>query len=104
MIRKIAVIISIVTVVTACGYVIFRERGLRALSRIFDERLESGDYLAAIAAAGKLKEGSVTSPEFDDKVSAAARLLVAEDAFKKAKKASEEKRFNDAGALLRGSD
>ncbi|MDO8482955.1 MAG: hypothetical protein Q7S86_04020 [bacterium] len=104
MIRKTILIASVVTVIAVGSYVVFREHGLSALSRIFDERLEAGDYLAAIAAAGKLKEGSVTSTEFDEKVSSAARLLVAEDAFKKAKKAAEEKRFNDAGALLRGSE
>lgn len=104
MIHKFAVIISIAIVVVASGYAIFRERGLQTLSRIFNERFESGDYLAAIAAAGELKKEGASSPELDDKISAAARLLVAEDVFKKAQKAHEEKRWSDAGALLRASE
>ncbi|KKU67554.1 MAG: hypothetical protein UX89_C0014G0024 [Parcubacteria group bacterium GW2011_GWA2_47_16] len=104
MIRKITLVAFIVVVVAVGGYAAFREYGFRALSRVFDERLKSGDYLAAIGAAGKLKEGGVASPELDDKVSSAARMLLADEAFKKAKQASGEKRFSDAGAILRASD
>ncbi len=104
MIRKFILIVVIGVVVAGSGYALLREHSLRALTSLFDERLQSGDYLAAIAAAGKLKEGGVTSPELDDKVSAAARLFLADEAFKKAKQAAGEKRFNDAGAILRASD
>ncbi len=93
---------SIVLVVA--GYAAVKEHGLRSLSTAFDAQLEAGDYLAALAAAGKLKESGATGLELDNKISAAARLLVSEDALVKAKKAAEEKRFADAGALLRGSD
>ena len=104
MIRKTALIAFLALVVVVGGYAAFREYGFRALSRVFDERLEAGDYLAAIAAAGKLKEDGVVSPELDDKVSSAARMLLSDEAFKKARKAADEKRWNDAGAILRTSD
>lgn len=104
MIRRLVFVVAIVAVLALSGYGLFRQHGLQALTRLFDEKLQSGDYLAAIAAAGKLKEVGVTSPEFDDKVSVAARLLLADEALKKAKQAAAEKRFNDAGAILRASD
>lgn len=86
------------------GYYLVKVQGERALARSFEKKLNAGDYLAALGAAGKLKEEGVGNAELDKKISSAARLLVAEDAYKKAQTAREEKRFADAGALLRGSD
>ncbi len=86
------------------GYFVLKEQGLRTLAASLEESLAAGDYLAALAAAGELKEKGATKPKLDETIAEAARLLVAEDAFKKAQVALEEKRFADAGALLRGSD
>ncbi len=104
MILKIALGVVTAVVFVVAGYATVKEHGMRTLSATFETQLGAGDYLAALAAAGKLKESGATGPELDSKISSAARLLVAEDAFVKAKKAAEEKRFADAGALLRGSD
>lgn len=85
------------------GYYLVKAQGVRTLTQSLEEHLESGDYLAALGAAGNLRaEGKVT-PELEEKISEAARLLVAEDSFKKAKAAVDEKRFADASALLKGS-
>ena len=86
------------------GYYFVKAQGGKALARSLEEHLNSGDYLAALAAAGKLQEKGDSTPELEEKISEAARMLVAEEAFRKAKTASAEKRFADAGALLRGSD
>lgn len=86
------------------GYYAVKAYSARTLSQTLSAHLDSGDYLAALAAAGNLKEEGKVTPELDEKIAKAARLLVAEDALKKAKAALEEKRFADAGALLRGSD
>lgn len=104
MILKIALGAIAVVVLAIGGYAAIKEYGLRTFAAAFDARLEAGDYLAALAAASKMKEGGAAGHELDTRISSAARLLVAEDALVKAKKAAEEKRFADAGALLRGSD
>lgn len=100
---KYALSVLAVVAVGSGGYYLVKAQGVRTLTQTLEEHLESGDYLAALGAAGNLRaEGKVT-PELDEKISEAARMLVAEDAFKKAKAALEEKRFADAGALLKGS-
>ncbi len=101
--KIVAGVVASIALIVA-GYAAVKEHGVRALSAAFDTQLQAGDYLAALAAAGKLKESGATGLELDNKISAAARLLVSEDALVRAKKAAEEKRFADAGALLRGSD
>lgn len=85
------------------GYYAVKMYNSRTLSRSLSEHLDSGDYLAALGAAGKLKEGGAKNAALDESIASAARLLVAEDALAKAKQAAEEKRFADAGALLRAS-
>lgn len=85
------------------GYYAIKAQSARTLAQSFESNLESGEYLAALGAAGNLKAKGETPPELDEKIAAAARLLVAEDAYKKARVAREEKQFADAGALLRGS-
>ncbi len=101
---KLAVAIVAVLTLVGGGYFVVREEGIRSLSTALTERLEAGDYLAALAVAGKLKEKDAGNPELEETISATARLLVAEDTFKKAKQAGEEGRFADARALLFGSD
>ena len=103
MVLKIVLGAVVAAVLGVSGYAAFKEHGLRTLAKSFDEKVNAGDYLAALAAAGTLKEAGKANVELEQKVAAAARLLVAEDAFAKAKQAKEEKRFADAGALLRGS-
>lgn len=85
------------------GYYAVKTYNTHSLTRTLAERLNAGDYLAALAAAGKLKESGEQSQELDERIASAARLLVAEDALSKARKAADEKRFGDAGVLLRGS-
>ena len=77
----------------AGGYALVKEGGTRALSRTLNASLASGDYLAALAAAEKLKDSGEETPELEEKIGTAARLLVATDALKKAKTAFDEKRF-----------
>lgn len=103
MILKVILGVVAAAVLGVGGYAAIKEHGLRTLAKSFEEKVNAGDYLAALAAAGTLKEAGNANAEFDEKIAEAARLLVAEDAFTKAKRASEEKRFADAGALLRGS-
>lgn len=86
------------------GYFAVKAQGLRTLTTALDTHLQSGNYLAALGAAGSLQVKGESTPELEEKIGAVARLLVAEDAFKKAKLAFDEKRFTDAGALLRQSD
>ncbi|MDO8594599.1 MAG: hypothetical protein Q7R93_03750 [bacterium] len=86
------------------GYFVVKENGVRALSKVLQDNLDSGDYLAALGAAGKIKESGKGSPELEQTVATAARLLVAEDIYHQAVKASDEKRFVDARALLTGSE
>ena len=102
MLLKVALWAVVAAVLGVSGYAAFREHGLRTLAKSFEEEVSAGDYLAALAAAGTLKKAGKANAEFDEKVAEAARLFVAEDTFTKAKRASEEKRFADAGALLRG--
>ncbi len=86
------------------GYFITREDGVMALTKVLDERLASGDYLAALGVAGKIKENGQSTPELDQTVLQTAHLLVAEDIYHQAVKASDEGRFMDARALLLGSE
>lgn len=104
MILKFVIGVVIMVVFATGGYFAVREGGARKLAATVAKRMESGDYLAALAAAGELRESGNTTPELEEQVAGAARLLVAEDALLKAKQAVFEKRFADAGALLRGSD
>lgn len=90
--------------VGAGGYYAVKTYSTHMLSQTLSARLDSGDYLAALAAAGNLKEEGKVAPELNERIAKAARLLVAEDALKKAKAALDEKRYTDASALLRGSD
>ncbi len=85
------------------GYYVLKAQSARTLTQNLDQQLEAGDYLAALGAAGNLKAAGKTTPELDEKIAEAARLLVADDAFKKAKAAVDEKRYADASALLKGS-
>ncbi|PIQ68916.1 MAG: hypothetical protein COV91_01450 [Candidatus Taylorbacteria bacterium CG11_big_fil_rev_8_21_14_0_20_46_11] len=85
------------------GYYLMKADGVRTLTQAFESSLEAGDYLAALGAAGNLRtEGKIT-PELEEQIAETARLLVAEDAYKKAKSALDEGRYADASALLRGS-
>lgn len=93
-----------VGVIAAGGYYLVKEQGIRSLAKSFEEHLDSGDYLAALGAAENLRVKGGATPELEGKITEAARLLVAEDVFAKAKQASLEKRYADASALLRGSD
>ena len=86
------------------GYFFVKEQGLRALTATLEQNLAAGDYLAALAAAGRIKANGKGTSELEETIAGAARLLVAEDTLKKAKAAFEEKRFGDASALLRGSE
>ena len=86
------------------GYFIAKEDGVRALSKVLEDNLASGDYLAALGVVGKIKASGQDSPELDATVASTARLLVAEDIYRQAKKASDEGRFIDARALLTGSE
>ena len=85
------------------GYYAVKTYHARTLARTLSERLDAGDYLAALAAAGKLKEAGTHTLALDEQISSAARLLVADDALNKARQAADERRFSDASALLRGS-
>lgn len=85
------------------GYYAVKAHSIQTLTKAFEQQLTSGNYLAALATAGDLKaQGSVT-PELQEKITSAARLMVAEDTYAKAKVALEEKRFADASALLKNS-
>lgn len=96
-------VLAAVAVVSG-GWHLVKTYNARSLSAVVAAHLDSGEYLAALAAAGTLKEDGKATAELDEQIAEAARLLVAEDALKKAKAALAEKRFADASALLRGSD
>ncbi len=104
MLLKLVITIAAVGTLVTGGYFAVKEGGIRSLSRTLTERLQAGDYLAALAAAGKLKEKSGVNPELEKTIAETARLLVAEDTFAKAKQAGEEGRFADARTLLRESE
>lgn len=86
------------------GYVVMKERGARSLGDSIAPHLQSGDYLAALAAAGELKKEGKSTPELEKTIEEAARLLVAKDAFLKATQAAKEGRWADARTLLSASD
>ena len=104
MLLKLAIGIVVLAALAIGGYYSVKAQGVRTLSQALEDNLKSGDYLAALGAAGNLKEQGKNTPELEEKIAEAARLLVAEDAFQKAKIARDEKRFADASALLRGSE
>ncbi len=101
---KVLFSIVVLAVLATGGYFAVREQGARALAHTMQERLNAGDYLAALAAAGELRKSGRATPAVEEQVASAARLLVAEETLKKAKIAFSEKRFADASALLRESD
>lgn len=104
MLPKLAVGIVALGALATGGYFVVKEQATRTFSKAFEKQLAAGDYLAALAAAGELRKSGRTTAAVEEQVASAARLLVAEDTFKKAKIARDEKRFADASALLRGSD
>lgn len=85
-------------------YEVAKIYSVQSLKTTVEEQIRDGNYLAALAAVGQLKDAGVNDPALADTAARTARLLVAEDAFHKAQAAAAEKRFADAGALLRGSD
>lgn len=85
------------------GYYLVKADGVRTLTQAFESSLEAGDYLAALGAAGNLRTEGAITPELEEQIAKTARLLVAEDAYKKAKTALDEGRYADAGALLKDS-
>lgn len=104
MLLKLAVgVIALGALVTG-GYFVVKEDGVRALAEVLQDNLDSGNYLAALGVAGKMKEGGEDSPELEKTVATTARLLVAEDIYLQAVRASDEGRFVDARALLTGSE
>ena len=104
MFLKVIVGIAALSALVTGGYFVVREDGAQELSKVFNDNLASGDYLAALGVAGKIKESGQGSSELDAAVSGAARLLVAEDIYRQAAKASDEARFVDVRALLSGSE
>ena len=86
------------------GYFVAQEDSARKLGARIQSRFESGDYLAALAAAGELKEKGQEDSALDDTISQAARFLVAEVSLQKAKEAALEERWSDARALLSETD
>ena len=104
MLFKAAVGVLALGALTIGGYFVMKEDGIRALSRVLQENIDSGDYLAALGVAVKIRENGQGSPELDAAVATAAKLLVSEDIYTQAMKASEEGRFTDVRALLSGSE
>lgn len=104
MLLKVVVGIVALSALATGGYFIAKEDGVRALSKVLNDNLESGDYLAALGVAGKIKESGQETPELEATVATTARLLVAEDMYRQAVKASKEGRFVDTRALLTGSE
>ncbi len=104
MLLKFAVgIVAFVALATG-GYFIVKENGIRTLGETLSRNLDSGDYLAALAIAGKMKGGGTATPELEATIAKTARLLVAEDIYHQAVKAGNEERWVDARALLVGSE
>ena len=104
MLLKFAVgIVAFVALATG-GYFIVKENGIRTLGETLSRNLDSGDYLAALAIAGKMKVGRTATPELEATIAETARLLVAEDIYHQAVKAGNEERWVDARALLVGSE
>ena len=105
MLLKLAVGIIAIGALATGGYFIAKEEGSRTLTKTFNERLAAGDYLAALGAAGEMKkEAGSISPAMEDAVSRAARLLIADDVYRKAQRAADEERWIDARALLLQSE
>lgn len=90
-------------VVTGTVFVV-KEHSLQTLTRSLEDNLNSGDYVAAIAAAGKIKEEGKGGEELEETIRKTARLIVAEEAYKKAKQAAEKEHWADARSLLSGSE
>lgn len=104
MIPQLVVGIIAVLALSVGGYFVVKEDGARTLAQAVASRFESGEYLAALGAAEKLKESGRAEEGLDETISQAARFLVAEDTFGKAKQAAAENRWNDARALLRENE
>lgn len=104
MLPKLAVGIVALGALATGGYFIVKEQGVQTLSRTLQERLASGEYLAALAAAGKMREEGRSSPELEATITNTARLLIAEDSYKRAVKAHAEERYVDVRALLAGNE
>lgn len=104
MLLKIVVGVVALGVLATGGYFAVKEDGVRALKEVLRDRLEAGDYLAALTAAGKIKEKGEATEELETTIAEAARFLVAEGIYRQAVKASGEERWVDARALLTGSE
>ena len=104
MLLKFVVSVVALGVLAIGGYFVVKEDGVRALREILRNRLEAGDYLAALATAGKIKEAGESTEELETTIAQTARLLVAEDIYRQAVKASKEERWVDARALLTESE
>lgn len=104
MFLKLAVAVVALGALATGGYFVVKENGVRALGETLSHNLDAGDYLAALATAGKMKEGGQTTPELEKTIAETARLLVAEDIYHQAIKAGNEERWVDARALLTGSE
>lgn len=104
MFLKSVVALVALSVLATGGYFVLKEDGVRALSKVLQENLDSGDYLAALGVAGKIRESGQSTPALEETVTATAKLLVAEDIYHQAVKASKEERWVDARALLTGSE
>lgn len=92
-----------VVVIGVGGYIFLKTQGIKTLTQAFEKNLESGNYLAALGAAGTLRAEGEATPELEERIAEAARFLVAEDAYNKAKVALDEERYDDASAFLKGS-
>ena len=99
---KVVVGASAAAILLLGGYAAYEEYREGALARAFDENFSRGDYLAALGMAGKLRASGALNadPVLAERVTEAARLLLAEDALRKARAAAVEERFADAVALL----
>ncbi|TSC57706.1 MAG: hypothetical protein Greene041679_270 [Parcubacteria group bacterium Greene0416_79] len=101
---KLAVAIAALGALATSAYFVAKEERARTLADTVRERFGSGEYLAALAAAGELQQAGRTTPELEATIAETARFLVAEDTLKKARQAAEEGRYADARALLSGSE
>ena len=94
MLLKFVVSVVALGVLAIGGYFVVKEDGVRALRKVLRDRLEAGDYLAALATAGKIKEAGKSTEELETTITQTARFLVAEDIYRQAVKASKEERLD----------
>ena len=104
--KRIVVAVTIAFIMSASAaatYTLFRKYTFYELNQEVAAELKRGNYSAALALYNKLYNAYPENVEISSEIEETERLLIAEDDFKKAKKAAENEQWLNVEALLKDS-